>query len=271
MKNTEISSAIACYPGKNFAEGASRGIGIPDYERACAQHLDYCDALRKCGVIVTSLPGGCFVNNIAVVTEYLAVIGNFSDDDQRQCEKKGLASVLAGARCLKFITAPGRLDCSDVLRVGDHFYIGLTEGTNHEGAAQLGFFLKEYGYPVTITDLTGGNSLHLGAAAADLEKNRLLIREELAPHFEFIGYEKIVVPYEERGAANARMVNGTLLLPAGYAATLRAVKKSGIPFIEVNVSEFEKMGSGLGCLSLCLPKNGNSGVIEMPVKKKVAA
>ena len=263
-----ISHAIVCPPGKNLAAAAA--IGIPDEIRAAVQHQKYVEALKQCGVEVTQVaadpifPNACFVGNIAVVTEYLAVIGNFSNHSPRQGEQKSIASALAGDKFLKFITAPGLLDGEDVLRIRNHFYIGLSEFTNQEGAAQLAFFLREFGYEVTVLEHNAENPLRLNTAGVYLDHNCLIIREELARNFAFLGFDKIVVPRRERGAASALMVNGTLLLPAGYAETSAAVTEVVTNVIELNVSEFEKMGGSLKSLSLCLPKIAKNGPVELP-------
>ncbi len=271
----QISHAFVSPPGNNLA--AATTIGIPDNARALAQHQKYTDALKKCGVDVTTVAAdpafalACLVGNMAIVTEYLAVIGNFSDLSPRQGEQKSIASALAGGKFLKFITAPGLLDCDDVLRINNHFYVSLSNHTNQEGAAQAAFFLKEFGYDVTVLEQTPESFVRLGTAATYLGKNQLLVREELSRHFSFLAFDKITVPYRERGAANALMVNGTLLLPTGYAETYAAIKERGIPVIEVNVSEFEKIGGGLKNLALYLPKTAKNGMVELPQLKKSAA
>ncbi len=43
------------------------------------------------------------------------------------------------------ITLPGTLDAGDVMMVGDHFYIGISERTNKKGADQLISILEKYG------------------------------------------------------------------------------------------------------------------------------
>ena len=263
-----ISHTIVCPPGKNLASAAT--LGVPDDARAAAQHQKYVEALKQCGVEVTVVapdavfPNACFVGNMAVVTEYLAVIGNFSNYSPRQGEQKSIASALAGDKFLKFITAPGLLDGEDVLRIRNHFYIGLSDYTNQEGAAQLAFFLREFGYEVTVLERNLENPLRLNTAGAYLDHNYLIIREELARNFAFLSFDKIVVPRGERGAASALMVNGTLLLPAGYAETSAAVNEVVTNVIEINVSEFEKMGGSLKSLSLCLPKIAKNAPVELP-------
>jgi len=263
-----VSHAIVCPPGKNLAAAAA--IGVPDDTRAAAQHQKYVEALKQCGVEVTTIvpdplfPNACLVGNMAVVTEYLAVIGNFNNHSPRQGEQKSVASALAGDKFLKFITAPGLLDGDDVLRIRNHFYIGLSEYTNQEGAAQLAFFLQEFGYEVTVLEQSPENVVRLNSAAVWLGHNSLLVREELARNFAFLGFDKIIVPHRERGAARALVINGTLLLPAGYAETAAAVREVATSVIELNVSEFEKIGGGLKSLSLCLPKIAKSGSVALP-------
>jgi len=265
---TGISQAIVCPPGKNISAAAA--IGVPDEARAMLQHQKYVEALKQCGIIVTTLasdatlPNACLVGNVAVITENLAIIGNFSNYSPRQGEQKNVASALAGDKFLKFITAPGLLDADDVLRIRDHFYIGLSDYTNHEGAAQLAFFLTEFGYEVTVLEQEPESAVRPGTAATWLGHNSLLIREELARNFAFLGFDKIVIPHRERGAANAQMVNGTLLLPTGYAETAAAVKSVVDAVIEINVSEFEKIGGGLKNLSLFLPNVARQRRVDLP-------
>jgi dimethylargininase len=262
-----ISHAIVCPPGKNISAAAT--IGVPDDARAALQHQKYIEALKQCGVIVATLapdatlPNSCLTGNVAVITENLAIIGNFSNYSPRQGEQKNIASALAGDKFLKFVTAPGLLDADDVLRIRNHFYIGLSDHTNHEGAAQLAFFLTEFGYEVTVREQETENVVRLGTAATWLGHNTLLIREELARHFAFLTFDKIIVPHRERGATNAQLVNGILLLAAGYAETAAAVKNAVEAVIEINVSEFEKMGAGLKNLSLCLPQVVREGRVDL--------
>jgi dimethylargininase len=273
-----FSHVLTCRPEKTFVEGIAPAIGIPDYNRALLQHGDYCAALEKCGVTVIKVPSdpafpdSCFINDTAVVTKYVAVIGNFPATHPRQGEQQAVASALIDRKFLKFITGTGYLDAADVLRVENHFYIGLSAQTNEEGAAQLGFFLKDSGYDVTVLDLREQPLLRLNTAACALGSKRLLIREELAAHYAFLEYEKIIVPYQDRGAVNAVMVNGTLIMPAGYRQALATVKELGIPVIEVNISEFEKMNGGLNCLALRVPPTEKTEFVrELPQQLKGVA
>lgn len=257
-----ISHAYVRKPGAGFGLDGN-GIGIPDPERALYQHDAYCRALISCGVDVRALrhdpqfPDSCFINDVAVVTPSIAVIANFGDRHVRQGEQQLAASLLAGSRILKSITAPGILDASDVARVGDHFIIGLSARTNQEGAAQLAFFLTEFGYQASVIDL-GESATRLSTAVCDLGVNaqghhRVMLREDLTRHFAFIAYEKMTVGFDMRDALDSLMVNGTLLMPHGFAQVRDGLHNSGVRVQEVNVSEFIKTGFGLSSLSLRLP------------------
>jgi dimethylargininase len=263
-----------------MAEGSTPGaIGVPDFERAQLQHLALTEALKSCGVAVTTLnpdvqfPSASRIADMAVVTEKLAVLSNFSEDDSRQGEQQAAATILAGSRFLKFLSAPGLLDAGDVLRIGNKFFIGLSDRTNDEGAAQLAYHLKEFGYDatvITLDDTAGG--LRLGSAAVCLGDDRIMIREEIAMNYAFLEYEKITIPRAHKAAAAAVMINGTLILPYGFPELRSELRLMDIPLIEVNVSEFEKTGGTLSSLILSLPEGEKSSLTLSPDmwRKKVA-
>lgn len=272
-----VSHALVRRPGRNLAEGVSLAIGIPDYDRALYQHQLYCDALEKCGVAVSVLPpdplfpDGCFINDMAVVTPSLAVLSHYKPENPRQGEQRAVAEHIAGHKFMKFITAPGTLDAGDVTNIGDHYYIGLSDHTNEEGAAQLAFFLKEYGFEATILDPRAENICRLSCAVADIGGGRVLIREELARHFAFLPYEKILVPTEEKGGANIAFVNGTVIISSGYPETTARLQKASVPIIDITISEFQKMNGGINCLSIRLPRLEKDNTLQLPAKKKSAA
>ncbi len=266
-----ISHAYVRKPGATFGQDMA-SIGIPDPERALYQHDAYCRALMACGVEVRALrhdpqfPDSCFINDVAVVTPSLAIIANFGERHARQGEQQLAASLLAGSRILKSIQSPGTLDAADVARVGDHFIIGLSPRTNQEGAAQLAYFLTEYGYQASIIDL-GGDAVRLGNAVCDLGVNpasghhRILLRADLTRHYAFIAYEKMPVSWEDRPALDSLMVNGTLLMPQGYSDIGRDIAAQGLSVQDLNMSEFAKTGTGLTSLSLRLPARPQNDIV----------
>jgi len=274
MENFDnIVTIITSRPSKNFYAGENSNIGIPDYDRAIYQHEELCCKIRKAGAGVIKLesdedfPSKCFINNMAVVTEYVAILSNFPKDSIRQGEQEKLASALAGERILNFISFPGYFDADDVLRLKNNFYIRLSDNTNEEGAAQLAFFLKESGFNVEILENIEELSYPIRKAAVYLGNNRILVREDLAKHFAFLEYDKIIVSYEERNAVDSIMVNGTLVMPVGYSDIVEQVRDLGITVVDVNISEFEKLGRGINSMLLSLAKvKRDSTGIRIPKK-----
>lgn len=260
LKFDSVSTAIVRRPTKSLAGIEHKGgIGAVDIERAREQFDAYCAALKSCGVEIVELPeengfpAACFVEDMAVITDYLAVVCNPGDKSDRQGEQSSGARILAESKFMKFITAPGVLDGGDVVRINNHFYIGLSPWTNQEGASQLGYFLKEFGYDVTILSTDIPDSPQLSGIVSYIGDNTIIIREDLEKHFAFIGYDKIVVPVSERGAINCLPVNGKLVFPAGFTNLREILEARGFEVVEVNISEFEKLNAGLGSLSLRLP------------------
>jgi dimethylargininase len=95
-----------------------------------------------------------------------------------------------------------------------------------------------------------GAGLHLKSGVNHLGGRRLLATPGLAGHPAFAGWEVLVAPEEESYAANTLLVNGTLIMPAGFPRTRGVVESCGLPVRELDTSEFRKVDGGLTCLSL---------------------
>ena len=146
------SSAIVRRPGRNFEDGISTsGLGKPDFSKAVEQHEEYCRALAKCGLEVIVLdaderyPDGCFVEDMAIVTPEVAIITR-PGAESRMGEEIGISKILSRFRKIETIKYPGTLDGGDVLRVDNHYYIGISGRTSMEGARQLSGHLSGIGY-----------------------------------------------------------------------------------------------------------------------------
>lgn len=66
----------------------------------------------------------------------------------------------------------------DIMRVENHFYIGLTKRTNLEGTKQLSTILEKYGY--TSSNVSVNDILHLKTGIAYLENNNFIAVQEMA-------------------------------------------------------------------------------------------
>ncbi len=249
-----LTVAITRKPGENFAKGLTTAkLGKPNYELALKQHAAYVEALKVIGLKVIELdpqpayPDAHFVEDTAVVTPEMAVITN-PGAASRQGEEKSIAEVLAQYRKLENIQAPGTLDGGDVLMIGNHFLIGISERTNQEGAEQLGRIVEKYGY--AFTTVAVGAGLHFKSSVNYLGQNRILVTQDFKNNRALSGCDKIIVNNEEEYAANTLWINDHLLIPRGFSHTREQLRRLGHEIIELDVSEMQKMDGGLTCLSL---------------------
>ena len=247
--------AIVRTPGKSIVNGLSNAnLGIPDYELALQQHRAYIQALDSCGLEVLVLesnedyPDSTFIEDVAVLTPDCAVITN-PGAPSRKGEINGLREVLRQFYS-KFeqIQAPGTLEGGDIMMVNSHYYIGLSNRTNLEGAQQLISILVKYGMSASLLELK--DMLHLKTGLAYLENNNLLAAGEFINHPLFQKYHILPIDMNESYAANCIWVNDRVLVPAGYSIAKEMIEKAGYATIEVDVSEFRKLDGGLSCLSL---------------------
>lgn len=250
----KFTQAIARRPGENFAQGLTTShLGTPSYELMIEQHDAYIITLRALDLDVIVLdplpdyPDAYFVEDTAVVTPDMAIITN-PGAATRRGEEVTIEPVLARYRTTVRISAPGTLDGGDVLMVGRHFFVGISERTNEAGAEQLGNILEEFGN--TWTAVPVGAGLHLKSSVTSVGDNTLLLTREFAGRHEFEGYDQIVLDPSEEYAANTLLVNGCLIMPKGFPHTKKSLESLGREIVELDVSEVRKMDGGLTCLSL---------------------
>jgi len=232
----------------------SSDLGIPDYELALKQHSRYVEALRSCGLEIhvldadESYPDSVFVEDTALLTPACAIITK-PGAASRRGEEVEIKQVVKGYFSeIQEIRKPGTVEAGDIIMVGSHYYIGISERTNREGALQVISILKKYGMTGSIVELK--DVLHLKTGVSYLENNTLLAAGEFRWKKEFQNFNIIEIDPAESYAANCIWVNDNVLVPAGYPITRQRIKDAGYNIIEIDVSEFRKLDGGLSCLSL---------------------
>jgi dimethylargininase len=249
------SKAIVRTPCRNIISGlTSADLGLPNYSLALNQHHQYIEALKECGLDVTVLkadedyPDSVFVEDTALLTPQFAIITN-PGAASRKGEIFEMSKVLNRFYSnVETIEDPGTLDAGDVMMVNKHFYIGLSERTNENGADQLTSFLNKYG--MTASTITLEKSLHLKTGVSYLENNNLLATGEFLSKSEFQHFNIIEIDDDESYAANCVWINDKVLVPKGFSKTKRKIEEFAYTTITVDVSEFQKLDGGLSCLSL---------------------
>ena len=249
-----FTHAVTRLPGENFADGlTTANLGRPNYQLILKQHQAYRQALLSLGLDVVVLPAepeypdAYFVEDPVIVTSKIAVITRLGASSRRG-EETSLASFLEYYRPLVHIQAPGTVDGGDVLMIGEHFFIGLSERTNREGASQLSGFLEAAGHTAETVPVAAG--LHLKSSVNFVGNNTLIVTKGLSTYRGFDRYERIILDMDEEYAANTLWVNGTLLIPKGFPKARQTLALLGLPVIELDVSEVRKMDGGLTCMSL---------------------
>ena len=250
-----FTQAIVRLPGRSLTFGiTSAQLGPPDIARALDQHAAYVEALRRCDVTVTILPAledypdSVFIEDAALCTRSGALSTRPGAESRRAEAAILLPELQRFFPDIGCVEAPGTLDAGDVMMVGDHFYIGLSERTNQAGADQLVAFLTSRGLTGSCVPLR--DSLHLKTGLSYLENGHLLATGEFLGRPEFSGLQVVEVPAEESYAANSVWVNGWVIMPAGYPLTKARVGRLGYEVIEVDTSEYRKLDGGVSCLSL---------------------
>ncbi len=251
----KFKQIIVKEPGKSVVNGlTTANLGKPDYEQAMRQHQEYIRVMQSCGVAVKILPpdedypDSCFVEDPAVVTEKMAVITN-PGAPTRNGETAAIRQALEEFfDILEYIRAPGTLEGGDVLRVENHFYVGLSTRTNAAGASQFINIISKYGFAGSVVPLK--EMFHLKTGVSYLGDNTLLVAGELIEHPQFSGFNKIVVDETEMYAANCIRVNDYVVMPAGFPKTEAKLLEAGFSIKKVPMGEFQKIDGGLSCLSL---------------------
>ena len=250
-----FTKAIVRTPSKSMVNGlTSANLGKPNYELALKQHQEYIAALTKCGLQVKVLPAderfpdSTFVEDTALLTKICAVVSN-PGAPTRRGEIIEMKQVLKSYySTIEQVTPPATVEPGDIMMVGDHFYIGLSERTNEDGASQIITILNKYGFSGSAVKLN--NMLHLKTGAAYLENNHLLAYGEFLSEEQFQKFNIIEVDAEESYSANSVWINNKVLIPKGFPRTREKIINAGYSTIEVDVSEFRKLDGGLSCLSL---------------------
>lgn len=253
--NRMFTNVIVKTPGKSYVDGLTTSdLGQPIFDTLIKQHEKYVEALEKCGVKVTQqpaseeFPDSTFVEDAAVLTKDFAVITNPGAPSRNE-EIIEIEHVLKEFYpAFHRIQSPGTLDGGDVLQADKHFYIGISERTNEEGARQLKGIVEQEGYQATIIPLQ--EFFHLKTGIAYLGNNQLVVAGEFVDHPAFESYEKIVITEEDEYSANCIRMNDYVIIPSGYKETKRKIEDAGYEVIELDMSEVQKHDGGLSCLSL---------------------
>jgi dimethylargininase len=224
-----------------------------DYERACAQHKQYENALRSLGIDVISLeaepdlPDSVFVEDVALVLDECAIMLN-PGAASRCPEVASVEKALAPYRDAFRVQPPGTVDGGDILRIGKMIYVGKSSRSTENAIGQIKAILEPHNYRVRAVNVTG--CLHLKSAVTQVSEDTLLINPQWVSKEDFPGMQFIKVDPSEPYAANAVLVDGMVIYPSSFPKTKRKLEEAGINLLLVNADELAKAEGAVTCCSL---------------------
>jgi len=230
-----------------------------DYARALEQHAAYAALLRDLGVEVVELPAdpalpdSCFVEDVAVVLDEVAVLA-MPGVESRRGEIPAVEAALRRFRPIVRIEPPATLEGGDVLRLGKTFFVGVSRRTSHAGIERLGELVTAHGYRVVAVPVSG--CLHLKSAVTALDEDRVLLNPRWLDPAPFGGLARVEVDPGEPGAANVLSVRGAVVAHPGFPRTLERIEALGHDVRPLDISEFLKAEAALTCKSLLLRRLG---------------
>lgn len=217
---------------------------------AKAQHRAYCETLTNLGIDIGYLPtldkypDSCFVEDTAIIHGERALIARLAKTS-RQGEEVALKETLEVSHNIGLVRAPGTIEGGDVIHLQDQLIVGKTLRTNKHGIEQLSEWLD-----VEVVVIDKPDIVHLKSYMTALSDTTLLITQELSRLTELEDFEKIIVPEDERYAANTLTIGKTVLMAKGYEKTIQLVHDAGFSVIILETSEFQKCEGALTCLSI---------------------
>jgi dimethylargininase len=254
MRIFDFNSAIVRIPGKSVVDGLRSDSGpSPDFDALLREHQSYVAALRSANLHVTTLnplelfPDSMFVEDPALVFTEAAILLR-PGAPTRLAEADELAPALTSRFPEVLQLTDGCADGGDILVTPNRVLIGLSARTNAVGAAALQALLHTLGRASEVIGVPSG-TLHLKSDCSLVDEETVLATRELAASGLFAGSRVLVVPEEERAAANSLRLNDVLLVRDDCPRTTEMLGKHA-SVVPLPVSEIAKIDAGLSCMSL---------------------
>ena len=255
MRVFDFNSAIVRKPGRSVVNGLCATPGpSPVFETIVAEHQAYIGALQSAGVQVITLealeafPDSMFVEDPALVFCEAAILLR-PGAPSRMAEAEKLRPTLESQFPRMLRLREGFADGGDILVTPGRVLIGLSARTNATGAADLRDLLASIGRESRIVDVPRG-TLHLKSDCSLIDEETMLATPAMAGSEVLDDFRVLVVPNEERRAANALRVNNAVFVSADCPRTIDLLHGSGLTVKPLPVTEIAKIDAGLSCMSL---------------------
>jgi len=249
-----FKNALVRKASNNIVKALSSKKLDPSFEKINNEHNEYIRALKKSALnVIIFEPLNDFPDSIFVEDPGLIYNNNYISlrpaDKTRFGESAVMKNEVKKLFEKIFSVNHGNIEGGDILRINDHFIIGLSSRTNHEGANSLSRILNTLGASVEISK-TPTSILHFKSECSLIDEDTILLTEKMSKNDIFKKHYKFVkIPIGEEIAANSLRVNNNLLIPSGCPKTKEMLSKS-YNLIPLDVDEVFKVDAGLSCMSL---------------------
>lgn len=251
----EFDSAVVREPAQSVIHGLSSQSGQrPSFEAIAREHAEYVRALEESGLSVEQLPplenypDSVFVEDPALVLGNAAILLR-PGAQTRRGEASEIEEVLRRRFARVLTMQQGFADGGDMLLTPEGMLIGLSSRTDRVGAVEVANLLQQLGIGSRIVSTPAG-TLHLKSDCALIDDDCILCTAALGASDVCARYRKLIVPEDEKRAANALRLNDTLLLGAEFPRTMDLLRSQGYAVRTLPVSEIGKLDAGLSCMSL---------------------
>ncbi|MEL6736733.1 MAG: arginine deiminase family protein [Pseudomonadota bacterium] len=252
---SRFTRAIVRKPGRSVVSGLrAEGGDDPTYEGVLAEHGAYVAALKTAGVSVTELepleafPDSIFVEDPALVFPAGAIVLR-PGAESRAGEAEFIRPVLNQHFDTVLELGDGYVDGGDVLVTPGTVMIGLSARTDRAGAYSLIALLGQLGLKGEVFNTPPG-VLHFKSDCSLLDDETVLATPTLAASGAFEGFEVLLTPENEEGAANALRVNDAVFVGAQFPKTIAMLSDAGYAVVPLPTEQIAKIDAGLSCMSL---------------------
>jgi len=250
----KFQKALVRKANKNIVRALSSRNLHPSFDKIDNEHSQYVKALIDSGLNVSILESlDEFPDSIFVEDPGLTYKNNYISlrpaDKTRYGESAIMAKEVKKLFDDIYTVQNGYIEGGDILRINDHFIVGLSSRTNKEGAENLLGILNSLGASIEIAK-TPKDILHFKSECSLIDEDTILLTTKMLENNIFKkNYKFFEIPKGEEIAANSLRINNNLLIPCGCPKTYDMLSEN-YNIISLNVNEVYKVDAGLSCMSL---------------------
>lgn len=234
-------------------------------KRAQKQHSNLQERIQANGAEVINVapdkqhPCSCFVRDTVTILPEGAIVARYGLPSRRGEEKRVIGELKKrDIPIIGEIEDPGTFEgAGETLIMGKTILLGQTKRTNAAGVQQFKEIVEPLGYDVRIIDVDD-RFINLTCVLFVVGYDTLVAHPEYADLEQVAEFNVIVADEEEItpvGVCFLTLSDKKVMVMDDYKRTIENMKKQGVETISIDVSEFEKAGGGLSCMTLPIERD----------------